>query len=110
MHDNYRVTPTLYATGHRFGQVAEVFRFLQQDPANVSENQAAIDSGIHLLAPFGWQMEEKKGIFSRDWCDRFVVRREKRFNNELQHHDNRSRHACCFNISPAINSSGQYIV
>ncbi len=109
MHDNYWVAPAPNAPGHRFGQVEAVFRFTQQDPANVSENQAAIEGGFHLLAPFGWQIEEKKGIFGRDGRGRFDARRERRFNNELQHHDNRSRHACCFNISPAINSSGQYI-
>ena len=106
MDDLCLIAPVADAACQRVGQAQAVLRLAQQDEAAVRRDQAAIEGGAHLLAPDDWQMEGKKAIVGHGGCGAFVVREERRFDNEFLPDDNALRHVRHPKIRPSMNNPG----
>ena len=104
--DQCRVAPVADTACQRLGQAEAPFRLAQQDQAAVGGDQATIEGGRHLLASHGWQMEGKKAIVGHGGRGAFVVREERRFDNEFLPYGNELRHVRHLNTRPATNNPG----
>ena len=100
------VAPVPDTACQRLGEAEAPFRLAQQDQAAVGGDQAAIEGGGHLLALHGWQMEGEKGIVGHGGRGAFVVREERRVDNEFLPYSNELRHVCHLNTRPAVNNPG----
>ena len=65
-----------------------------------------IEGGGHLLALDGWQMEGKKAIVGHGGRGAFVVREERRFDNEFLPHGNGLRYVRHPKIRHTVNNPG----
>ena len=104
--DQRLVAPVANTACQRVGQAQTALRLAQQDEAAVGRDQAAIEGGRHLLASDGWQIEGEKAIVGHGGRGAFVVREERRVDNEFLPYGNGLRHARQLNIMPAVNNPG----
>ena len=100
------IAPVADAACQRVGEAEAALRLAQQDEPAVRRDQAAIEGGGHLLALDGWQMEGEKGIVGHGGRGAFVVREERRFNNEFLPHGNGLRYVRHPKIRHTVNNPG----
>ena len=106
MDDLCLIAPIADAACQRVGEAEAALRLAQQDEPAVGRDQAAIEGGGHLLALDGWQMEGKKAIAGHGGRGAFVVREERRFDNEFLPHGNGLRYVRHPKIRHAVNNPG----
>ena len=105
--DNLRlIAPIADAACQRVGQAQAALRLAQQDKPAVRRDQAAIEGGAHLLAAHRWKIEGEQGIVGHGGRGAFVVREERRFDNEFLLHGNGLRHVRHLKIRHAVNNPG----